>query len=109
MLFRSPGRRSAGGAHVGSSASSKNSALRSGADSKESTASAKADVSTMRTICLCELDEVFMFDIPGGDRNNTPLTYSQHNAPVFRASPTASFVTGTNLVVDGTPTKGVQL
>jgi 3-oxoacyl-[acyl-carrier protein] reductase len=31
------------------------------------------------------------------------------NAVVFLASPVASFVTGTNLVVDGALTKGVQL
>jgi 3-oxoacyl-[acyl-carrier protein] reductase len=31
------------------------------------------------------------------------------NAVVFLASPVASFITGTNLVVDGALTKGVQL
>jgi 3-oxoacyl-[acyl-carrier protein] reductase len=31
------------------------------------------------------------------------------NAAVFVASPAASFISGTNLVVDGALTKGVQL
>jgi len=31
------------------------------------------------------------------------------NAAVFLASPVASFITGTNLVVDGALTRGVQL
>ncbi len=40
-------------------------------------------------------------------RKGTPQEMA--NAAVFLASPAASFITGTNLVVDGALTRGVQL